>query len=119
MIGYYIDFWKNYVNFSGRSRRAAYWYVVLMTFIIGIVLSLLAYAAPTLSILSSIYGLASLIPSIAICVRRLHDIGKSGWWYLLVFVPLVGAIILLVWFIREGDHGDNLYGPDPKTTVIL
>ena len=106
-------------HFQLRSRRAAYWYVVLMTFIIGIVLSLLAYAVPSLSILSSIYGLASLIPSIAICVRRLHDIGKSGWWYLLIFVPLVGAIILLVWFIREGDHGDNLYGPDPKTTVVL
>ncbi len=119
MNGYYSAFWKIYVNFSGRSRRAAYWYVVLMNSIIGIVLFLLAYAAPTLSILSSVYELASLLPGIALCVRRLHDIGKSGWWFLLVFVPLVGSIILIVWAIREGDHGDNLYGPDPKTTVVL
>ena len=117
MIGYYVDFWKNYVNFSGRSRRAAYWYVVLMSLIIGIVLGVLSYAVPALMLLSYVYSLATLIPSIALCVRRLHDIGKCGWWWLLAFVPLVGAIILIVWFCRAGDTGDNAYGPDPKAAA--
>lgn len=114
MIGYYVDFWKNYVNFSGRSRRAAYWYVVLMSLIIGIVLYAVGFAVPAVMMLYYLYSLATLIPSIALCVRRLHDIGKSGWWWLLCFVPLVGGIILLIWFCRAGDVGDNAYGPDPK-----
>ena len=114
MLQYYIDFWKNYVNFSGRSRRAAYWYVVLINIIIGVVLNSLAVAVPVLVVLAYLYDLATLIPSIALCVRRLHDIGKRGWWWLLVFVPLVGAVVLIYWFAQEGDRHGNAYGPDPK-----
>ena len=114
MLRYYIDFWKNYFNFSGRSRRAAYWYAMLVNLIISVVLLLLADAVPALSALGWIYDLATVIPCIALCVRRLHDIGKRGWWWLLVFVPLIGAIMLIYWFAQEGDYGGNAYGPDPK-----
>ena len=94
MLQYYKDFWMNYINFNGRSRRAAYWYVVLMNVIIGAVLGTLAQFSSAFGVLSYLYFLAALI-------------------------PLVGPIILLVWFIREGDHGDNAYGPDPKAVEIL
>ena len=119
MLQYYIDFWKNYFNFSGRSRRAAYWYAALMNFIVLLILNVLDRMVQTVDLFSGLYTLAAFIPGIAICVRRLHDIGKAGWWYLLVFVPVVGQIILFIWFICEGDHGNNVYGADPKEVQIL
>ena len=119
MLQYYKDFWMNSINFNGRSRRAAYWYVVLINVIIGAVLGTLAQFSSAFGVLSYLYSLAALIPTITLSVRRLHDIGRCGWWYLLALIPLVGQIILLVWFIREGDHGDNAYGPDPKAVEIL
>lgn len=119
MIQYYVDFWKNYVNFSSRSRRAAFWYVMLMNVIIAIVLSVLMAISSVFYYVAVVYDLAIIIPSIALWVRRLHDIGKAGWWVLLDFVPLVGPIVLLVWACREGDHGANAYGPDPKEMEIL
>lgn len=119
MIQYYVDFWKNYVNFSGRSRRAAFWYVILMNIIIAVVLSVLMAASSAFYYVSVVYDLAIIIPSIALWVRRLHDIGRCGWWYLLALIPVVGVIVLLVWACREGDHGPNAYGPDPKEMEIL
>ena len=113
MLQYYIDFWKNYFNFSGRSRRAAFWYAWLINFIIMIALVLIETVLQS-SLLSYLFDLATLIPSIALCVRRLHDIGKRGWWWLLVFIPLFGAVMLIYWFAQEGDRHGNAYGPDPK-----
>ncbi len=118
MLQYYKEFWLNYVNFSGRSRRAAYWYVVLMNVIIGFVAGIISAFIPVVMLLVWVYSLATLIPSIALCMRRLHDIGKSGVWILISFVPLVGAILLIVWFCKEGDAGNNAYGPDPKAAAF-
>lgn len=97
------SFFTNYTNFHGRSRRSAFWWICLVNFIVGLI-----------PIVNYIWGIAILIPSIAICVRRLHDIGKSGWWYLLGLVPIVGWIILIIWFIRDSQPGDNQWGPNPK-----
>lgn len=121
------SYFQNYVNFSGRAPRSAYWWVFLFNVIVAIVASILdqslgiAYTiqGPTgpMSLgygpIYSIYLLAVLIPSLALSVRRLHDRDKSGWWFLLVFIPIVGAIILLVWFMLKGTEGDNRFGPDP------
>ena len=99
----------NYANFSGRARRSEYWYFTLFHFLINFAVGLLRIPA-----VSSLVALALFIPSLAVGVRRLHDIGKSGWYILIALVPLVGAILLLVWECRDSDPGSNLYGPNPK-----
>ena len=96
-------FWKRYAEFEGRSRRSEYWWAYLMTFLLGCI--------PGLNYIS---GLACLIPSLAIGARRLHDIGKSGWNLLIGLIPIVGWIILIIWFCQDGQVGPNEYGEDPK-----
>lgn len=109
--------------FGGRSGRKEYWYFVLFSLIIATVLTIIDSVIGTfnpdlgLGLLSGIYSLAILIPSIAVSVRRLHDIDRTGWWFLISFVPLIGTIILLVFAVLEGIPGNNRYGPDPKTAV--
>lgn len=115
MIDWYLKVVRdNYANFSGRARRSEYWYFTLCNVIVAIVLFGLAFAVPALFFLYYIYALAVLIPGLAVAVRRLHDVGKSGWFYFIVLIPFVGAIWLLVLFFTEGDRGPNEYGPDPK-----
>ena len=100
---------ENYANFNGRARRSEYWYYTLASFIAGFICGLLPipFIAPLLS-------LVLFIPGLAVSVRRLHDIGKSGWMYLLILIPLVGAIILLVWFCQDSQPGENKWGANPK-----
>ena len=105
---------KNYVNFEGRATRPEYWWFTLAYAIVNIILSLIPRVG---TILSGILGLAVLIPSIGVGVRRLHDINKSGWWCLLILIPLVGAIILIVWFVKPSDNGENQYGERPRWEV--
>lgn len=119
-MSWYLQALKKYAVFSGRSRRMEYWYFVLFNIIVSIVLGVIdgllgtsgSYAGAGL--LSGIYGLAVLIPSLAVTVRRLHDIDRSGWWILIALVPLIGVIVLLVFALLEGTPGDNQYGPNPK-----
>ncbi|ADZ84646.1 DUF805 domain-containing protein [Cellulosilyticum lentocellum] len=113
---WYVGVLKKYADFSGRARRKEYWMFFLINIIIGIVLGFLATILKT-SILSTIYSLAVLIPGIAVCIRRLHDIGKSGWWWFIALIPLVGPIWLLVLVCTEGDSSNNQYGSNPKTVV--
>ncbi len=105
---------SQYLGFSGRARRSEYWYFTLFNFIVGCILGILTRFIGLFSIVSTLYSLAVLLPGIAVCVRRLHDIGKCGWWYFLVFIPIVGSIILIVWFCKDSEDGDNQYGPNPK-----
>jgi uncharacterized membrane protein YhaH (DUF805 family) len=126
-----IDWWKkvvfkNYANFSGRARRAEYWYFVLANFVLIIPFYVIGIAgifsdSYSLSILGfAVYGILALgmfLPSLAVAVRRLHDINKSGWSYFIALIPLIGGIILLVWFFTDGDRHTNNYGPDPKNTA--
>jgi uncharacterized membrane protein YhaH (DUF805 family) len=119
-LSWYLEALKKYAVFSGRSRRAEYWYFVLFNIIVGIVLGWIdallgtrgSYAGAGL--LSGIYGLAVLIPTLAVSVRRLHDIDRTGWWILIGLVPLIGGIVLLVFALLDGTPGDNRYGPNPK-----
>ena len=105
---------KNYINFEGRASRPEYWWFVLAYAIVNIILSIIPKAGPTLS---GILALALLIPSIGVAVRRLHDINKSGWWYLLLLIPIVGYIILIIWFVKPSDAGENQYGEKPRWEV--
>jgi uncharacterized membrane protein YhaH (DUF805 family) len=126
-----IDWWKkvvlkNYANFEGRARRSEYWYFVLCNLLLIIPFYMIgmvgaASESSALSMLGfGVYGIAALglfIPGLAVAVRRLHDINKSGWNYLFVLIPLVGPIILLVWFCTEGNRSTNQYGSDPKNPI--
>lgn len=112
---------NNYFNFDGRARRSEYWFFVLFNVLVDLAfVALLSIprqggaAYRFLSGLASLYSLAVFIPGLALCWRRLHDIGKSGANYFWVFLPVVGPILLLVWYCREGDAGENAFGPDPK-----
>ena len=107
---------EKYADFNGRARRAEYWSYALCTGIVSGVLNILYQAtnANIFSILSGLVGLALLVPGLAVAWRRLHDIGKKGTWWFIGLIPIVGWIILIVWFCKEGDPGDNEYGPDPK-----
>lgn len=101
---------NHYADFSGRSSREAYWMFTLFVVIISVVLSLIE--AP---FLMYIFALALLIPNIAITVRRLHDIGKSGAWYFIGFIPLIGFLVMIYFLIQKSQPGDNQYGPSPLT----
>ena len=102
----------NYANFSGRARRSEFWWWFLFTFLVGIVAQIVD-AAIGMPILYIITVLGFLIPNIAVSVRRMHDIGRSGWWVLIFLIPIVNLIMLLVWFTQRGTVGDNEYGGDP------
>jgi len=114
---WYTGVLKKYAVFTGRARRKEFWMFLLINFLIGIVFGILTIIpgiGSIFNILSYVYSLAVLIPSIAVLVRRLHDTGRSGLLALLVLIPLVGAIILIVFSAQEGNPGDNQYGPNPK-----
>lgn len=114
---YYLMAFKKYAEFNGRSRRKEYWMFALFNMIFslasGVIASLIGF-----EMIGSIYSLAVLVPGIAVTVRRLHDIGKSGWMILIAFIPLVGIIWLIVLLATDGNTGENTYGTDPKGNSI-
>lgn len=115
-MNWYIEVLKKYVVFTGRARRKEYWFFVLFSFIIT---SVLSFIDMNLGIgLASIYSLAVLLPSIAVLVRRLHDTGRSGWWALLMLIPLIGAIVLIVFTVQDSKPGKNQFGNNPKEIVV-
>ena len=119
-MSWYLKVLKNYVGFSGRARRQEYWFFVLFNFIITLALIFLDVLVGSLNpqtgmgVLSGLYSLAVFIPTFAVTVRRLHDTSRTGWWLLIAFIPLIGAIVLLVFMFLDSTSGTNEYGPDPK-----
>ena len=119
-----ISYWKkvvleNYLNFDGRARRAEFWWYFLANLIISVVLNIVDAALGLGSgyyggLLTGIYGLAVLLPGLAVGIRRLHDTDRSGWWLLLVFIPIVGIIVLIVFWATDGTRGANDYGMSEK-----
>jgi uncharacterized membrane protein YhaH (DUF805 family) len=102
---------SNYVNFSGRAIRSEYWYWVLFIILCEIVTSIIDYALG-FQLTTGIFGLATFLPSLSVAIRRLHDLDRSGWWIFLVLIPLIGAIVLIVWYCTKGTEGSNRFGPD-------
>ncbi len=122
-MNWYLKVLKQYADFDGRARRKEYWMFVLFNMIfaisamildnlLGIAMEGIGYGP-----LYGLYLLAIIIPSIAVGVRRLHDVGKSGWMMLISFIPIIGGIWLLVLFVTDGDPGENEYGANPKMSV--
>jgi uncharacterized membrane protein YhaH (DUF805 family) len=107
---------QNYVTFTGRAARSEYWYWVLFAFLVSVVTGALDHLIfPNLwsiSPLNSLAGLALFLPGLAVTVRRLHDLDRTGWWVLLV-LTVIGIVVLLAWFCMRGTVGPNQYGPDP------
>ncbi|MER5964698.1 DUF805 domain-containing protein [Streptomyces sp. NPDC002057] len=112
-MNWYIDVIKKYAVFSGRARRKEFWMFELFNIIIAIVLAVIGVALD-FSLLSTLYSLAIFLPSLGVTIRRLHDTNRSGWWVLIGLIPLVGAIILIVFAATEGDQHENEHGPNPK-----
>ena len=113
-MNWYLEVLKKYAVFSGRARRQEYWMFVLFNFIIAIVLGIIEGIIGIPGILSTLYMLAVLLPSIAVSVRRLHDTDRTGWWLLIGFVPVIGFIVLLIFMVMDSTAGENQYGPNPK-----
>ena len=123
IMNWFLDVIKNkYAIFTGRARRQEYWMFVLVYAIIAIALQLLAVIfglfsgllATLISVIFMLFALAVLIPSLAVVIRRLHDIGKSGWWILISLIPLIGEIWLIILLATDSQPGENQYGPNPK-----
>jgi uncharacterized membrane protein YhaH (DUF805 family) len=114
---------QKYADFSGRARRSEYWYFLLFYMLILIALSVVDVVMGWFStdagvgVLSGIYTLALLIPSLSVSVRRLHDTDRSGWWLLIGLLPLIGGIVLLVFFVQDSQAGANRFGPNPKAAA--
>lgn len=105
----------NYCNFEGRSSRSEYWWFCLFQFILGCVVSAIFSFSDTLNlIMSGVVSLALLLPDLGLAVRRLHDTNHSGWWLFLALIPVIGAIVLFIWFIQDSEHHPNQYGPEPN-----
>jgi uncharacterized membrane protein YhaH (DUF805 family) len=118
-MNWYLDAWKNYINFQGRARRKAYWMFVLFNIIAGILANVVdnvfgLSGQSGYGPLSGLYTLAVFLPGLALAVRRLHDTDRTGWWMLIGLIPLIGWIVLLVFFVQDSQPGTNQYGPNPK-----
>jgi uncharacterized membrane protein YhaH (DUF805 family) len=106
---------SKYVTFSGRARRAEYWWFILVTFLVSIVLGIIdaVIGFGEFGLLSNIWSLAVFLPSLAAGARRLHDTDRSAWWLLIMLLPLIGLIVLIVFFAQKGTDGANRFGADP------
>lgn len=124
-MNWYLEAFKNkYADFSGRARRTEYWMFMLFHILTIFILAFLSGALNQLGLefigLTGlvIYVLLSFIPALSISIRRLHDTGKSGWFYLLTFIPYVGGLILLIFTVQDSEYVSNQWGPNPKSSKI-
>ncbi len=126
---YFLKCLKNYAVFDGRATRSEYWYFFLFNLIFAVISAIIDELSGTTFHIGSInlhygyvyliYGLAIFAPSLAVTVRRLHDVGKSGWFYFIILIPFVGAVWLLVLACTDSNPGENKYGPNPKGIVVV
>lgn len=122
-MNWFLMVLKKYAVFSGRAQRAEYWYYFLFYLLIYIGLVMAdgitgTFSAETgMGLLSGIFALGMLIPSLSVGVRRLHDTDRSGWWLLIALIPLIGGIVLIVFMVQDSTPGENKYGPNPKSAA--
>lgn len=119
----YVSVLKKYAVFSGRASRSEYWYFTLFNFIIQVgvmfVFGLMGESMAAIgTMIVGLYYLAVLLPSIGVTIRRLHDTDRSGWWLLIAFIPLLGLIVLIVFFVLDSTPGKNRFGENPKGKLI-
>lgn len=104
----------HYVKFDGRASRPAFWWWVLFVILVSIAANIIDLAIGT-PVFTALVGLGLLLPGLSVSIRRLHDTNRTGWWILIYLIPLIGLIVLLVFYLQQGDPGENRYGPPPVT----
>lgn len=114
MLDWFVKCLKNYANFSGRARRKEYWFFTLVQFIILVITQIIDAILSTDFVFYAIAALALFIPSLSAAVRRLHDTGRSGWWFLIALIPLIGTILLIIWLATETKPENNQWGQPAK-----
>ena len=124
IMKWYLKVLKQYADFNGRARRKEYWMFVLFNMIFGIAAIILdnvlgiAVEGVGYGLLYGLYTLVVFIPGLAVVVRRLHDVEKSGWMFFIILIPLIGVIWLLVLMLTDSNPGENKYGPNPKEATV-
>ncbi len=117
-MNWYLSVLKKYAVFDGRAGRPEFWFFMLFniiaSIILGVIDGVLGLSVSGAGILGLVYSLGVLVPSLAVGARRLHDTGRSGWWQLIGLIPLLGLIVLIVFFVMESNPGDNKYGSNPN-----
>jgi uncharacterized membrane protein YhaH (DUF805 family) len=123
-MDWYLEVLKKYAVFEGRAGRKEYWFFILFNILISMALGYVDWLTGNinpetgLGILSGIYALGVMIPGMAVSVRRLHDTDRSGWWLLITFVPVIGAIVFLYFMVLDSNPETNEYGPLPKVNMV-
>ena len=114
-MNFYVDAWKKFADFSGRSRRKEFWFFWLINMVISYVLSFITAKLGVVgSIVTGAFGLAILVPSLAVGIRRMHDIGKSGWWICVNIIPIIGTIWYIILAAKDSEVTSNNWGANPK-----
>lgn len=116
-IGAVQSVFGKYATFTGRARRSELWWFLLFDLLVSLVVGMIDGVIRS-SLLGVLVTLGFFLPVLAVEVRRLHDIGKSGWWILISFIPILGIILLIVWWCQDSEAGDNRFGPNPKRAAI-
>ena len=111
---WYLKALKHYAKFNGRARRKEYWYFCLISFLISV---LLGFIPENAGMLRNIYSIGVLIPSVAVTVRRLHDTNRSGWWFFINLIPIIGNLVFLWFMIDDSSKGKNRFGRSPKESL--
>ncbi len=112
---WYMKALTQYVEFTGRARRKEFWTFTLVNLVISLIISALDNIVGLgIGFLGTLFSLAILLPSIAVAIRRLHDIGKEGWWLLIGLIPIIGWIVLIYFYVQDSEPGPNSYGANPK-----
>lgn len=120
-MNWYFHCLTKFAEFKGRAQRKEYWYFVLISIVIFVALNIVDHSIGTvvsksgIGLFSGFYSVVVFIPNIAVSIRRLHDTNRTGWWILVNFIPLIGLLILLVFFVLDSTPGDNRFGPNPKS----
>ncbi len=102
---------EHYTEFSGRASRPAFWWWALFVFLIGIAADIIGLLIGSITVVTAIVGLALILPNLSVSIRRLHDTNRTGWWILIGLIPLIGLIVLLIFYLQDSDPGENNYGP--------
>jgi len=108
----------HYVKFDGRASRPAYWWWFLFSILVTAGANIIDLVLGSYPIVSSLAGLALLLPGLSVGIRRLHDTNRTGWWILLLIIPLIGFIVLLIFYLQQGDPGENDYGSPPPESAV-
>ena len=123
-MSWFFKVYANYANFRGRASRSEYWYFILFYLIVFFILAfidgiIVLYSMNGIGLLSGIFALASFIPMLALLIRRIHDTGNTGWWWLISFVPVIGFFVILFFALKDSEEGTNEYGANPKGVIAL